>query len=98
GGWTHAFTRKVVESRSGRSNLRGGWTHAFTRKVVESRSGRSNLLNHDEITNDIKNGAGPSGGGGGDAIPHGIHVWIERFTKLKPLAFWSDATPVEAKD
>nr|GFC95180.1 hypothetical protein [Tanacetum cinerariifolium] len=24
-------------------------------------------------------GAGPSGGGGGDAIPHGIHVWIERY-------------------
>nr|GFB72406.1 putative reverse transcriptase domain, aspartic peptidase domain protein [Tanacetum cinerariifolium] len=31
-----------------------------------------------QITNDIRNGAGPSGGGGGDAIPHGIHVWIER--------------------
>nr|GFC85231.1 hypothetical protein [Tanacetum cinerariifolium] len=31
-----------------------------------------------QITNDIKNGAGPSGGGGGDAIPHGIHVWIKR--------------------
>nr|GFD15993.1 zinc finger, CCHC-type, retrotransposon Gag domain protein [Tanacetum cinerariifolium] len=43
-------------------------------------------------------GAGPSGGGGGDAIPHGIHVWIERFTKLKPLAFWSAATPAEAED
>nr|GFC36442.1 zinc finger, CCHC-type, retrotransposon Gag domain protein [Tanacetum cinerariifolium] len=40
-----------------------------------------------QITNDIINGAGPSGGGGGDAIPHGIHVWIERFTKLKPLTF-----------
>nr|GFC01709.1 zinc finger, CCHC-type, retrotransposon Gag domain protein [Tanacetum cinerariifolium] len=26
-----------------------------------------------QITNDIRNGAGPSGGGG-DAIPHGIHV------------------------
>nr|GFA59151.1 zinc finger, CCHC-type, retrotransposon Gag domain protein [Tanacetum cinerariifolium] len=37
---------------------------------------------------DIRNGAGPSGGGG-DAIPHGIHVWIERITKLKPLAFWN---------
>ncbi|GJY31821.1 putative reverse transcriptase domain-containing protein [Tanacetum coccineum] len=32
-------------------------------------------------------GAGPSGGGGGDANTQGIHVWIERFTKLKPLAF-----------
>nr|GFD18498.1 zinc finger, CCHC-type, retrotransposon Gag domain protein [Tanacetum cinerariifolium] len=32
-----------------------------------------------QITNDIKNGAGPSGGGGGDAIPHGIHDWIERY-------------------
>nr|GFA36686.1 putative reverse transcriptase domain-containing protein [Tanacetum cinerariifolium] len=30
------------------------------------------------ITNDIRNGAGPSGGGSGDAIPHGIHVWIKR--------------------
>nr|GFC42962.1 zinc finger, CCHC-type, retrotransposon Gag domain protein [Tanacetum cinerariifolium] len=51
-----------------------------------------------QITNDIRNGAGPSGGGGGDAIPHGIHVWIERFTKLKPLAFRSAATPAEVKD
>nr|GFC67139.1 zinc finger, CCHC-type, retrotransposon Gag domain protein [Tanacetum cinerariifolium] len=51
-----------------------------------------------QITNDIKNGAGPSGGGGGDAIPHGIHGWIERFTKLKPLAFRSAATPAEAED
>nr|GFB07450.1 hypothetical protein [Tanacetum cinerariifolium] len=50
------------------------------------------------ITNDIKNGAGPSGGGGGDAIPHGIHVWIERFTKLKPLVFQSAATPAEVED
>ncbi|GKC20412.1 hypothetical protein Tco_1022562 [Tanacetum coccineum] len=41
-----------------------------------------------QITNDIRNGVGPSGGGGGDAIPQGIHVWIERFTKLKPLAFF----------
>ncbi|GJY61809.1 zinc finger, CCHC-type, retrotransposon gag domain protein [Tanacetum coccineum] len=39
-----------------------------------------------------------SGGGGGDAIPQGIHVWIERFTKLKPLAFRSAATPAEAED
>ncbi|GJR73818.1 zinc finger, CCHC-type, retrotransposon gag domain protein [Tanacetum coccineum] len=38
-----------------------------------------------QITNDIRNGVGSSGGGGGDAIPQGIHVWIERFTKLKPL-------------
>ncbi|GJW53139.1 hypothetical protein Tco_0097224 [Tanacetum coccineum] len=43
-------------------------------------------------------GVGSSGGGGGDAIPHGIHVWIERFTKLKPLAFRSAATPAEAED
>ncbi|GJW06900.1 hypothetical protein Tco_1569323 [Tanacetum coccineum] len=27
-----------------------------------------------QITNDIRNGAGPSGGGGGDATPQGIHV------------------------
>ncbi|GJX15910.1 hypothetical protein Tco_0216742, partial [Tanacetum coccineum] len=34
------------------------------------------------------------GGGGGDnAIPPEIHVWIERFTKLKPLAFRSAVTP-----
>nr|GFC39034.1 zinc finger, CCHC-type, retrotransposon Gag domain protein [Tanacetum cinerariifolium] len=51
-----------------------------------------------QITNDIRNGAGPSGGGSGDAIPHGIHVWIERFTKLKPLAFRSAATPAKVKD
>nr|GFC65351.1 zinc finger, CCHC-type, retrotransposon Gag domain protein [Tanacetum cinerariifolium] len=50
------------------------------------------------ITNDIRNGAGPSGGGGGNAIPYGIHVWIERFTKLKSLAFRSAATPAEAED
>ncbi|GJS66294.1 putative reverse transcriptase domain-containing protein [Tanacetum coccineum] len=37
-----------------------------------------------QITNDIRNGAGPSGGGGGgNAVPQGIHVWIERFTKFK---------------
>nr|GFD35162.1 zinc finger, CCHC-type, retrotransposon Gag domain protein [Tanacetum cinerariifolium] len=42
-----------------------------------------------QITNDIRNGAGPSGGAGGDAIPYGIHFWIERFTKLKSLAFRS---------
>nr|GFD41337.1 zinc finger, CCHC-type, retrotransposon Gag domain protein [Tanacetum cinerariifolium] len=51
-----------------------------------------------QITNDIRNGSGPSGGGGSDAIPHGIHVWIKRFTKLKPLAFWSAANPVEVED
>nr|GFC25176.1 zinc finger, CCHC-type, retrotransposon Gag domain protein [Tanacetum cinerariifolium] len=51
-----------------------------------------------QITNDIRNGAGPSGGGGGDAIPHGIHVWIERFTKLKPIAFRSATTPAKAED
>ncbi|GKF34806.1 zinc finger, CCHC-type, retrotransposon gag domain protein, partial [Tanacetum coccineum] len=37
-----------------------------------------------QITNYIRNG--------------GIHVWIERFTKLKPLAFRSAATPAEAED
>ncbi|GJZ50458.1 zinc finger, CCHC-type, retrotransposon gag domain protein, partial [Tanacetum coccineum] len=52
-----------------------------------------------QITNDIRNGVGNSGGGGGgDAAPQGIHVWIERFTKLKPLAFRSAATPAEAED
>nr|GFD03200.1 zinc finger, CCHC-type, retrotransposon Gag domain protein [Tanacetum cinerariifolium] len=50
-----------------------------------------------QITNDIRNGARPSGGGG-DALPHGIHVWIERFTKLKPLVFRSAATLAEAED
>nr|GFD06865.1 hypothetical protein [Tanacetum cinerariifolium] len=48
--------------------------------------------------NDIRNGAGPSGGGGGDAIRPGIHVWIERFTKLKSLAFRSAATPDRGYD
>ncbi|GKG56407.1 hypothetical protein Tco_0579731, partial [Tanacetum coccineum] len=42
-----------------------------------------------QTTNDIRNGAASLGGGGGDAIPQGIYVWIERFTKLKPLAFRS---------
>ncbi|GJY29879.1 reverse transcriptase [Tanacetum coccineum] len=53
-----------------------------------------------QITNDIRNGAESSGGsgGGGDAVPQGIHVWIERFTKLKPLAFRSAVTPAEAED
>nr|GFC57781.1 zinc finger, CCHC-type, retrotransposon Gag domain protein [Tanacetum cinerariifolium] len=32
-----------------------------------------------------------------DAIPHGIHVWIERFTKLKPLAFRYAATLAETR-
>ncbi|GKA88417.1 hypothetical protein Tco_0810181 [Tanacetum coccineum] len=53
------------------------------------------MLLRTQITNDIRNGAessGGSGGGGGDAVPQGIHVWIERFTKLKPLAFRSAAT------
>ncbi|GJS81545.1 zinc finger, CCHC-type, retrotransposon gag domain protein [Tanacetum coccineum] len=35
-----------------------------------------------QITNDIRNGIGSSGGGGGDAIPHGIHVWIERLEAM----------------
>ncbi|GJQ90730.1 hypothetical protein Tco_0001869 [Tanacetum coccineum] len=53
-----------------------------------------------QITNDIRNGAESSGGsgGGGDATPQGIHVWIERFNKLKPLAFRSAVTPAEAED
>ncbi|GJR49395.1 putative reverse transcriptase domain-containing protein [Tanacetum coccineum] len=47
-----------------------------------------------QITNDIRNGVESSGGGGGggDAIPQGIHVWIEMFTKLKLLAFRSTTT------
>ncbi|GKC12724.1 zinc finger, CCHC-type, retrotransposon gag domain protein [Tanacetum coccineum] len=32
-----------------------------------------------QITNDIRNGAGPSGGGGDDAIPQGIHVGGDAF-------------------
>ncbi|GKG16588.1 hypothetical protein Tco_0361545, partial [Tanacetum coccineum] len=51
-----------------------------------------------QITNDIRNGVESSGGSGGDAVPHRIHVWIERFIKLNPLAFWSAATPAEAED
>ena len=39
-----------------------------------------------QITNDIRNGAGSSGGSSG-APPTEIHVWIERFNNLKPLAF-----------
>nr|GFB71088.1 zinc finger, CCHC-type, retrotransposon Gag domain protein [Tanacetum cinerariifolium] len=31
-----------------------------------------------QITNDIRNGAGPSGGGGGDVIPHGIYQRYKR--------------------
>ncbi|GJV68844.1 ribonuclease H-like domain-containing protein [Tanacetum coccineum] len=53
-----------------------------------------------QITNDIRNGAESSGGsgGGGDATPQGIHVWIERFNKLKPLAFRSAShSPAEAR-
>ena len=50
-----------------------------------------------QIINDIRNGVGSSGGGGG-APPTEIHVWIERFNKLKPLAFRSAATPTEAED
>ncbi|PWA92758.1 zinc finger, CCHC-type, Retrotransposon gag domain protein [Artemisia annua] len=50
-----------------------------------------------QIFNDIRNGAGSSGGGGG-APPTGIHGWIEKFNKLKPLAFRSAATPTEAED
>ncbi|GJW30605.1 hypothetical protein Tco_0047480 [Tanacetum coccineum] len=40
-----------------------------------------------QITNDIRNSAessgGSGGGGGGDAVPHGIHVWIERIGPSK---------------
>ncbi|GJS80826.1 zinc finger, CCHC-type, retrotransposon gag domain protein [Tanacetum coccineum] len=51
-----------------------------------------------QITNDIRNGVGSSSGGGDNAISQGIHVWIKRFTKLKPLAFRSAATPAKAED
>ncbi|GJW11449.1 retrotransposon protein, putative, ty3-gypsy subclass [Tanacetum coccineum] len=55
------------------------------------------LSSSDWITNDIRNGAESSvvSGGGGDATPQGIHVWIKRFNKLKPLAFRSAATLAE---
>ncbi|GJT83373.1 putative nucleotidyltransferase, ribonuclease H [Tanacetum coccineum] len=43
-----------------------------------------------QITNDIRNGVGPSGGGGGDAIPQGIHVWIEK-TRLAAFKLEGDA-------
>ncbi|PWA48155.1 hypothetical protein CTI12_AA427810 [Artemisia annua] len=49
------------------------------------------------IISDIRNGAGSSGGGGGGQ-PTGIHTWLERFGKLKPLSFNSAATPQEAED
>ncbi|GJV36257.1 hypothetical protein Tco_1408734 [Tanacetum coccineum] len=38
-----------------------------------------------QITNDIMNGAGASGGSGDNAIPQGIHVWIERSSKPQPV-------------
>ena len=50
-----------------------------------------------QITNDIRNNVGSSGGGGG-APPNDIHVWIEKFNKLQPLAFRSAATPTDAED
>nr|GFB18739.1 zinc finger, CCHC-type, retrotransposon Gag domain protein [Tanacetum cinerariifolium] len=44
------------------------------------------------ITNDIRNGAGPSGGGGGDAIPHEIHGCPENFkTRLAAFKLEGDA-------
>ncbi|GJS94723.1 putative nucleotidyltransferase, ribonuclease H [Tanacetum coccineum] len=43
-------------------------------------------LLRNKITNDIRNGVGSSGGGGGDAIPQDSCL-DRRFTKLKPLAF-----------
>ena len=64
-----------------------------------------------EVTNNLRNGPGPSGSGDRpptppnaqpNAPPHapptGIHVWIERFNKLKPITFKSAATPHEAED
>ncbi|PWA97400.1 zinc finger, CCHC-type, Retrotransposon gag domain protein [Artemisia annua] len=50
-----------------------------------------------QITNNIRNGAGSSGGGS-SVPPTEIHVWIERFNNLKPLAFRSAVTPTEAED
>ncbi|PWA80717.1 reverse transcriptase domain-containing protein [Artemisia annua] len=49
------------------------------------------------IISDIRNFPGSSGGGGGGQ-PTGIHTWLERFGKLKPLSFNSAATPQEAED
>ena len=49
-----------------------------------------------QIFNDIRNGAGGSGGGG--APPTGISGWIKEFNKLKPLAFRSAANSAEAED
>nr|GFB17579.1 zinc finger, CCHC-type, retrotransposon Gag domain protein [Tanacetum cinerariifolium] len=42
-----------------------------------------------QITNDIRNGARPSGGVGGDAIPHGIHTRLAAF-KIEgdALSWW----------
>ncbi|PWA72704.1 reverse transcriptase domain-containing protein [Artemisia annua] len=52
------------------------------------------------IIDNIRNGDDSSNGHGnsGGAPPTGMHVWIERFTKLKPLSFQSAATPTEAED
>ncbi|PWA80016.1 zinc finger, CCHC-type, Retrotransposon gag domain protein [Artemisia annua] len=50
------------------------------------------------IISDIRNGVGSSGGSGGGGQPTGIHTWLERFGKLKPLLFSSAANPQEAED
>ena len=50
-----------------------------------------------QVVNNIRNQTGASGSGGGNQ-PTGIHTWLERFGKLKPLSFSTAATPTEAED
>nr|GEX05330.1 hypothetical protein [Tanacetum cinerariifolium] len=75
--------------------IEGGGEYAMINAAVANALPNLTAALRTQITNDIRNGAGPSGGGGGDAIPYGIYVWIEKFTKLKPLVFWFAATPAE---
>ena len=50
------------------------------------------------VTDNIRNGASSSNSHQHQAPPHAIHVWLERFSKLKPAVFKTAATPVEAED
>ncbi|PWA76223.1 hypothetical protein CTI12_AA086060 [Artemisia annua] len=51
------------------------------------------------LVNDIRNGAGSSGGSGsGGGRPTNITGWLERFSKYKPLSFNVAANPQDAED
>ncbi|PWA46677.1 zinc finger, CCHC-type, Retrotransposon gag domain protein [Artemisia annua] len=88
----------IIQMVNMRRNGDGGDVPDFEAMIAAALANALPNLSADlmtRITNDIRNGAGSSGGG---APPTGMHVWIERFTKLKPLSFWSAATPTEAED